>query len=199
MTLVLGLTGGIATGKSTADAFFKHNGLAIIDADEIAHSIMNQGQPGYRAVVKQFGLNYLNHDNSINRKKLGDLIFNNKAELKHLNEITHPLIKKEMLNQLKAAKKKYKIVVLDVPLLFESQCDYLCDQILVITLPEKIQIERLIKRNNLTRIAAIKRIKSQMPLSEKVAMATYVIANTGTIKELEDKLKKVLLKIQQEV
>lgn len=199
MTLVIGLTGGIATGKSTADQYFKQQGLPVIDADAIAHNIMDKGKPAWQKVIDTFGKEYLNDDQTINRKKLGELVFNNKAALEKLNEITHPLIHEDILKQIKKYSKNNKIVIVDVPLLFETNMEKMYDQTIVITLPEDLQIQRLMQRNSLSKKAALNRIYSQMSLKEKEAKATYVVANTGTISELENKLDKLLLRIKAEV
>ena len=200
MTLILGLTGGIATGKSTADHIFKQKGIPIIDADQIAHDLYQVGKPAWKKIKDQFGREYLNPDQTINRKKLGQLVFNDQNELELLNKITHPLVHEEINRQIKQEiSKKSRLVILDIPLLFESHAEKMCDQVLVITLPEKMQITRLMERNNLTKEQAIARIHSQMPLSEKEAKATYVISNSGTVNDLCEKLDNLLNKIEAEV
>ncbi|WP_251716948.1 dephospho-CoA kinase [Lactobacillus agrestimuris] len=200
MTLILGLTGGIATGKSTADHFLKQKGIPIIDADQIAHDLYQVGKPAWKEIKDQFGREYLNSDQTINRKKLGQLVFNDQNELELLNKITHPLVHEEINRQIKQEiSKKSRLVILDIPLLFESHAEKMCDQVLVITLPEKMQITRLMERNNLTKEQAIARIHSQMPLSEKEVKATYVISNSGTVNDLYEKLDNLLNKIEAEV
>lgn len=199
MSYVLALTGGIATGKSTADQFFKANKIPVIDDDQIAHDLMEPGQASWQAIKDYFGSEYLNDDQTINRKKLGQLVFKDSRALTKLNELTHPLIflqTKKLLNQYQAQP----IVILDVPLYFESGMDKkdIANGVLVITLPEQLQIERLKKRNNLSDEEARMRINSQMPLAEKEKMADFVVANTGTIKELENKLEQILIKIKEE-
>lgn len=200
MTLVLGLTGGIATGKSTADEFFKKKNIPIIDSDKIAHNIMNVGKPAWKQVKIIFGQNYLNQDQTVNRKKLGELVFNNSAELKKLNDITHPLIYQEIQEKIKVEKDKgTPLVIVDAPILFETGGQSYCDKTLVISLPKDLQIKRLMERNNLTRDEALSRIKSQMPLDQKEKLATYVVDNAGTIEELESKLEQLLKEINYEV
>lgn len=200
MTLVLGLTGGIATGKSTADEFFKNKNIPIIDSDKVAHNIMNVGKPAWKKVKETFGTDYLNSDQSVNRKKLGKLVFNNEAELKKLNEITHPLIYQEIQEKIKTEKdKNVPLVIVDAPILFETGGQNYCDKTVVITLPPKIQLERLMARNNLSKEDALSRINAQMPLEQKEKLATYVVDNAGTIEELDSKLEQVLKKIKDEV
>ncbi|AHA97760.1 dephospho-CoA kinase [Lactobacillus johnsonii] len=196
MTYFLGLTGGIASGKSTADEFFKKKKIPIIDSDLIAHKIMEIGQNGYKAVVDYFGTDILNDDQTINRRKLGGIVFNDKAKLKKLNELTHPLVHQEIKQQMARYRaNQEKLVVIDVPLLFESGFESLCNGVLVISITPELQIERLMKRNAFTKKEAIARINNQMPLSEKEKRATYVVANTGTIDDLEKKLSDLLQEI----
>lgn len=196
MTYFLGLTGGIASGKSTADEFFKKKKIPIIDSDLIAHRIMEIGQNGYKAVVDYFGTDILNDDQTINRRKLGGIVFNDKAKLKKLNELTHPLVHQEIKQQMAQYRvNQEKLVVIDVPLLFESGFESLCNGVLVISITPELQIERLMKRNAFTKKEAIARINNQMPLSEKEKRATYVVANTGTIDDLEKKLSDLLQEI----
>ncbi|WP_282804893.1 dephospho-CoA kinase [Lactobacillus isalae] len=196
MTYFLGLTGGIASGKSTADDFFKKKNIPIIDSDLIAHQIMEVGQSGYNAVVACFGTNILNDDQTINRRQLGEIVFNDKAKLKKLNDLTHPLVHQEIKRQMEHySLEKEKLVVIDVPLLFESGFESLCDGVLVISISPELQIKRLMKRNNFTKKEALARINNQMPLREKEKRATYVVANTGTIGDLEKKLSDLLQEI----
>ena len=196
MTYFLGLTGGIASGKSTADEFFKKKKIPIIDSDLIAHKIMEIGQNGYKAVVDYFGTDILNDDQTINRRKLGGIVFNDKAKLKKLNELTHPLVHQEIKQQMARYRANQEnLVVIDVPLLFESGFESLCNGVLVISITPELQIERLMKRNAFTKKEAIARINNQMPLSEKEKRATYVVANTGTIDDLEKKLSDLLQEI----
>ena len=196
MTYFLGLTGGIASGKSTADDFFKKKNIPIIDSDLIAHKIMEVGQAGYQAVVDYFGSKILTDNQTINRRKLGEIVFNDQAKLKKLNSLTHQLVHQEIKRQMEQYRlNQEKLVVIDVPLLFESGFESLCDGVLVISISPELQLKRLMKRNNFTEKEALSRINNQMPLSEKEKRATYVVANTGTINDLEKKLSDLLQKI----
>ena len=196
MTYFLGLTGGIASGKSTADEFFKKRKIPIIDSDLIAHRIMEIGQNGYKAVVDYFGNDILHDDQTIDRRKLGAIVFNDREKLKKLNEITHPLVHQEIEQQMVQYRANHeKLVVIDVPLLFESGFESLCNGVLVISITPELQLERLMKRNNFVKKEAIARINNQMPLSEKEKRATYVVTNTGTIDDLEKKLSNLLQEI----
>lgn len=199
MSYVLALTGGIATGKSIADDFFRKKNIPIIDCDQIAHELMEPGNASWQAIKDHFGMEYLNSDQTINRKKLGQLVFSNKQALSELNQVTHPLIFDKTVAKIKEYRD-FALVILDAPVYFEAGLDkkHVANGVLVITLPEQLQIERLKKRNNLTDQEAIKRINSQIPLVEKEKMANFVVANTGTIKELENKLEQILIKIKEE-
>ena len=199
MTLVLGLTGGIASGKSTADAFFLKRNLPVIDSDVIAHDILNIDQLGYKKVISYFGQDILNSDRTLNRKKLGQIVFNDQSKLNVLNQITHPLIFSEIEDKITQNKLlKKPVVIVDAPLLFETKVKDYCDKTLLIAVPEELQLQRLMTRNRLNKTEALNRIKTQMPLSQKEKLADYVITNTGTIKELEIKLANLLCELKEE-
>lgn len=196
MTYFLGLTGGIATGKSTADEFFKKRNIPIIDLDQIAHELMIKGNVSYKVIVAYFGKEILADNGEIDRKKLGAIVFNDKNQLKRLNELTHPLI----LNNMEEKITQYQnqavpLVVLDIPLLFEDNLTHYCDATLLITAPFQLELDRLMARNNLSEEDAQKRIASQMPLSDKEKLADYVIENTGTVNDLENNLSSLLEEI----
>ncbi|RMC24200.1 MULTISPECIES: dephospho-CoA kinase [unclassified Lactobacillus] len=199
MTLVLGLTGGIASGKSTVDDFFKERQLPVIDCDQIAHEILDIGQQGYNDVVKHFGKKILNSNQTVNRQYLGQMVFSDKGQLQVLNQITHPLIFREIQTKITRYRKLQKpFIVVDAPVLFESGGQNYCDRTILVTVPEKTQLERLMARDHLTKGNALKRIHSQMPLAQKEKLADYVITNTGTIEELNQKLSHLLVKIKKE-
>ncbi|WP_223901555.1 dephospho-CoA kinase [Lactobacillus laiwuensis] len=199
MTKILGLTGGIASGKSTADVFFREKQIPVIDCDQIAHDILNNGEKGYELVLKQFGKSILKSDQTINRSALGQIVFDDEKQLKTLNRITHPLIFQEI--QAKIAlnnPSKNSLVVVDAPVLFEANGQKYCDFTLLIAIPESLQMKRLMLRDNLSKGAALKRIRSQMPLSQKEKLADFVINNTGTKQDLKFKLEQLLLEIKGE-
>ena len=199
MTKILGLTGGIASGKSTADVFFREKQIPVIDCDQIAHDILNNGEKGYELVLKQFGKSILKSDQTINRSALGQIVFDDEKQLKTLNRITHPLIFQEI--QAKIAlnnPSKNSLVVVDAPVLFEANGQKYCDFTLLIAIPESLQMKRLMLRDRLSKGAALKRIRSQMPLSQKEKLADFVINNTGTKQDLKSKLEQLLLEIKGE-
>ncbi|MEK6646921.1 MAG: dephospho-CoA kinase [Candidatus Firestonebacteria bacterium] len=199
---VIGLTGGIATGKSTAAKIFKKLGCKIVDADAIAHKIIKHNTSAYRKITAYFGKDILEKNREINRSKLASIIFSNKNKRLKLNAITHPYIIKEIKKQIKnlkcklnvAAKRSFaKIIILDAPLLFEAKITLLVDKILVIASNEEAQIKRLIKKYNLSPDKAKLRVKSQMPLAKKIKYADYVINNNAKLTDLRKKVKNLYL------
>ncbi|MEB3365493.1 dephospho-CoA kinase [Lactobacillus sp. R2/2] len=199
MTTILGLTGGIASGKSTADIFFKEKHIPVIDCDQIAHDILNVGNKGYELVRKQFGLQIINEDQSINRSVLGQIVFNDAKQLDILNKITHPLIFKEIQAKIALSKvAKKPLIIVDAPVLFEVNGQKYCDCTLLIAIPKSLQLKRLMLRDHLSKDAALKRIRSQMSLSQKEKLADFVINNVGTKQDLKYQLEQLLLKIKEE-
>ncbi|NMC28065.1 MAG: dephospho-CoA kinase [Syntrophomonadaceae bacterium] len=182
---IIGLTGGIASGKSTVSKFLAELGAIIIDGDETAHRLMEPNQPIWEDVVNAFGREVLNPDSTIDRIKLGAIVFNDREKLQVLNQIAHPRILAEIQNELQHLRHTQpdSVLVLDIPLLFEGRMDRLCDQVWVVWVPREIQIERLMERNWLSREEAVKRIDSQMSLDAKARLADIVIDNSGTMEE----------------
>ena len=190
---VIGLTGGIATGKSTVSAILEDAGAVIVDADRIARETVKKGQPAYHEIVKHFGENVLLPDGEINRVLLGDIIFNDPQKKQLLNNIVHPHVSKETIRQLNQIEKANPdtIAVLDIPLLIEAEMDKDLAEVIVVYAPEHIQIKRLMKRDNISKDDALARIRSQMPIEEKKERATIVIDNSGT----KEKTRKQTLEV----
>ncbi len=178
--IVVGLTGGVATGKSTVAKMFKQCGAVVIDADELAHDVVKPGKPAWREIVKTFGKTVLNADSTLNRRELGAVVFRNQTKRRRLERIIHPRVAREQTRLTKQAARKdpHAVVIYDVPLLFEADIDKRVDRTIVVTADQKTQIARLKKRNGLSRAEAIRRIKSQMPLSKKIHLADIVIDGT---------------------
>ena len=181
--ILVGLTGGVATGKSTVAAMLKRCGAIVIDADSLARDVVAPGRPAWREIVKEFGHDILNADQSINRQALGAIVFRHSAKRRRLERIIHPRVAREQMRRTRAAAMHdiHAVVVYDVPLLFEAGIENRVDKTIVVTADRETQIARLKKRNGLTRIEALRRIKSQMPLANKVARADYVL--DGTMKK----------------
>ena len=182
---VIGLTGGIATGKSTVSAILKKAGAVIIDADRIAREVVKKGLPAYREIVENFGETVLLSNGEINRSVLGDLIFNDPRKKQLLNRIVHPHVRRETNRRLKDMENSSPdtIAVLDIPLLFEAEMHKDLSEVIVVYAPEHIQIKRLMKRDNISEADAVARVRSQMPIEEKKKRATIVIDNSGTMQD----------------
>ncbi|QMU07831.1 dephospho-CoA kinase [Levilactobacillus suantsaii] len=194
MTKVWGLTGGIATGKSTVSAWLKADGIPIIDADVIARIVVAPGTSGLRQIVATFGSDYLQADQTLNRHKLGQLVFHDPAELARLTTITTPLIQREIKRQLAAYRaQRAPLVVIDAPTFFEvGYLQSLVDGVLVVTTTLPRQRERLMARDHLSIADAQARIDRQWPLARKVALADVVIDNDGDITQTRQQVVKWL-------
>jgi dephospho-CoA kinase len=194
MTMIIGLTGGIASGKSTVSEMLKKRGIPVIDADLIAREVVEVGKKAYTEIVNAFGKEILNEDLTINRARLGSIVFQNEDKREQLNSIVHPEVRLEMKRrQEQLISEGAKAVVLDIPLLFESNLKHLVDKVIVVYTGEKNQLERLMKRNNFSKKEALSRINAQMPLKEKVKFADAVINNDGTLEETEQQLENILM------
>lgn len=193
MSLVIGLTGSIATGKSTVSKMIAEYNIPIIDADLISRDIVSPGKDAYHQVVKCFGKVILFKDGTINRKQLGQLIFSNEENRRKLNDIMHPAIRIEMIRQKDLyIEKGEKCILLDIPLLFENNLTHLVDKTIVVIAEEEVQLKRLMKRDASTLEEAKQRIKSQISVSEKAKLADVVIDNNGTINATQSQLESVL-------
>ncbi|MGM0239741.1 dephospho-CoA kinase [Enterococcus sp. AZ103] len=194
MSFVLGVTGSIATGKSTVVNVFKNHQIPVVDGDVVAREVVEPGTEGLAAVVEKFGEDILLAEGGLDRKKLGDLVFSQPDERLKLNETIKPFIRKEILRQIEELKKKSPLVIADIPLLYEAHYEKELDVIAVVYVSPRIQLERLMKRNNYTENEAFNRINSQWSIDEKKQKADIVFDNRGTIEEtkqqVEDWLKK---------
>jgi len=195
MALIVGLTGGIVVGKSTVASMFKDLGAKIIDADKLGHSVILPHRPAWEKIIRLFGKDFLRNDLTIDREKLGKIVFTNQTLLKKLNEITHPeiikLIKKEINLTINKTQNQEKILIIDAALIYEAKIDRLMDKIIVVYIDEEEQIKRLIKRNNLSKEEALQRIKSQMPMKEKVKMADYMVNNSNSLDETKKQVEEI--------
>lgn len=184
MSCVVGLTGSIATGKSTVVEWFKTKHVPVIDADQIAREIVEPGKPILMRLKETFGEAIIQTDGSLDRPLLGQMIFNDDTLRQRLDDLMHPAIVKEMV----ARRDKYlnqnePLIILDIPLLFEGGLTDLVDRIMVVYTSESVQLERLMKRNKLSKQEATQRIKTQWSIEKKKALATDVIDNNGSIEE----------------
>lgn len=193
MTVVVGLTGGIASGKSTVSNLIREKGFPIIDADLEARLAVEVGEPAYNKIVSYFGEDILLENGEINRPKLGEIIFNNEEKRHKLNSIVHPDVRRRMLEKReRAIANDESLIVLDIPLLFESKLTTLVDKVLLVYVDEQIQLERLMNRNHFTEQEALARIRSQMPLKDKVKLSDEIIDNNGTLEETGAQLEHIL-------
>lgn len=178
--ILIGLTGGVATGKSTVAQMFKQCGAVVIDADALAREVVQPDKPAWRDVVRTFSKKVLNPDRTINRQALGSIVFRYPAKRRRLERIIHPRVAREQqrLTREAARKDPTAVVLYDVPLLFEAGIDKRVQKIIVVTADQQTQIARLKKRNGLSRAEALRRIRSQMPLAKKAQMADLVIDGT---------------------
>jgi dephospho-CoA kinase len=192
---VIGLTGGIASGKTTVANLLARHGGALIDADVAAREVVEPGEPALVEIAEAFGPEVLGPDGRLNRPALAGIIFNDETARQQLNAIVHPRVRERMLRQLDALRQQPKpprFAVLVVPLLLESGHDWKIDQIWVVAVPEDVQRERLMRRDQLALEAAQARIQAQMPLSEKLQRADRVIENTGDLAEVEKAVVELL-------
>jgi len=178
--ILVGLTGGVATGKSTVAEMFKQCGAVVIDADQLARDVVEPGKPAWREIVKTFGKTILNPDRSLNRQALGAIVFRHPAKRRAIEAIIHPRVAREQVRLTREAVRQdpQSVVIYDVPLLFEAGIDKRVDHTIVVTADRNTQIARLKKRNDLSRPEALRRIRSQMPLAKKVRRADHVLNGT---------------------
>lgn len=191
MRRILGLTGGIACGKSTISAYLKEFGLPVIDADECSRAVVEKGSIGLEKLTEIFGNKILENDGTLNRKALGRIVFSDSEQLSLLNSVMEPLIREEISRRLNQ-ENNADLVVLDAPLLIEQHYDKICDFIMTIDVPKKTQLERLIERDNLSEDEAKSRIESQLSSRERNGFADVVIDSSGTVEQTRKQVIKWL-------
>lgn len=189
----IGLTGGIASGKSTVSKILRQRGLPVVDADELARDAIIHGSEGYKNVVKAFGMDVLNKDGTLNRESLAEIVFTDKSQLEKLENIIHPIVR-EKTKKLKQSLKSqgYKMAFYDVPLLFEKNMESMFDKIVVVYSRMDQQIERLKSRNNMTKEQAVNRILNQVSMDDKIKKCDFVVDNTSDHENLENQITKLL-------
>jgi dephospho-CoA kinase len=193
--IIAGITGTIGTGKSTVAAMFGDLGAFIIDADKLAHEVVEPGKPAWQAIIDKFGRKLLNQDQTLNRQMLANIVFNDKAKLQVLNSIVHPEVFKEdqrLVNERKAADPD-GLIIKDIPLLLEMGGDVarlFVDKIIVVYASPDIQLKRLIARG-VSEADARNRINNQVPVKDKMKMADFVINNDGTLEETRVQVRTI--------
>lgn len=218
MKMVIGLTGGIASGKSTVVDFLISEGYQVIDADKVVRQLQEPGGKLYKAIVETYGLDFIADNGQLNREKLGALVFSDSKEREKLSNLQDEIIRTELYDRRddllkkmtdKSVSKNFdsksqgknlsvnKPMFMDIPLLIEYNYTGF-DEIWLVSLPEKIQLERLMERNKFTEEEAKKRISSQMPLSEKQKVADVILDNSGTIEALKKQIQRELARIEEQ-
>lgn len=189
MYKIIGLTGGIASGKTTVSDYLKKRGYVVLDADAYSKKTTAKNGPAIPAIIEAFGADIVSDAGELDRKKLGSIIFNDADKRRELNEIVHPLIRKMMnADEEKYIQKGH--VFLDIPLLFENGLNERCDYVVTVFVDRDTQIKRLTARNDLTVEEAEARINSQMPLTEKVQKSDFRLDNNGTVEMLYEQIDR---------
>ncbi len=190
--IIVGLTGSVGTGKSTVTNFFRELGAYIIDWDELARKVTRPHLRAWKEVVEYFGKGILNEDLTINRQKLAEIVFSDKGKVTKLNQIVHPEVFKEderITNEIKSLDPD-ALIIKDIPLLFELTRPVFVDKIVVVSASEQTQLRRL-EEKGMSREDARSRIKSQLPLGEKIKSADFVISNDGSLEETKKQVEKI--------
>ena len=190
---VIGLTGGIATGKSTVSRMLAAAGAHVVDADQLAREVVEPGQPAWEAIVEHFGRGILLADRRIDRERLGDMVFHDPAKKALLDRIVHPAVFDAMARRLARLEKEDPggVAILDIPLLFETGKERGLDEVVLVYAPEAVQRERLMRRNGLSFEAAEARINAQMPIEEKRRRAAVVIDNSGDLEATRKQVERL--------
>jgi dephospho-CoA kinase len=190
----VGLTGGVASGKSTVAALLRELGAVVVDSDVLAREVVEPGTPGLAAVVEAFGPEVLTADGSLDRPALGAVVFGDEGARRRLEAILHPLIRARAA-ELEAAAPDGTVVVHDIPLLVETGQADRFDAVLVVDVPVETQVERMVRGRGMSREDALARVAAQADREQRLAAATHVVDNTGTREDLRDRVTEVLEKL----
>jgi dephospho-CoA kinase len=189
---VIGLTGGIGTGKSSVSRLLREKGVTVIDADEAARAVQSRGSEGLRRLVDEFGNSILTSDGDLDRGRLAAVAFADPDARRRLNAIVHPLVREWMADRQMAAEARGEpLVVLDIPLLFESRGAAGFDDVILVYAPEEVALRRLVEQRGMSEEQARARIAAQMPIEEKRELTQHVIDNTGTLQELQAQTERI--------
>jgi dephospho-CoA kinase len=197
--LVVGLTGGIGSGKSVVAEMFREEGAEVIDFDYLARLVVEPGTPAWRDIVEYFGRRILFSDKTLNRSALAEIVFSDEESRKALEGFTHPRIFEARDALLKGIKERdpLSVVIIDFPLLFELGLRNGLDQVILVYVPREMQIERAMNRGNLSREAVGKRLKAQMPIEEKRSLSDYVIDNQGDFTETRAQVHRIMVELRE--
>ncbi len=197
--IVVGLTGGLATGKSSVARLFQDCGAIVIDADVLAREAVEPGRPAWRDIVRVFGKKVLQPDRTLDRRTLGRIVFGNRAKLKRLGAIVHPRVAREQnrLTREIARKDPDEVIIYDAPVLIEAGAHKRMDKIIMVAADQATQIKRLCNRSHLSRAEALRRIRSQLPLAQKIKLADYVIDGTLSFEQTKNEVQRIYAELEQ--
>jgi len=197
--IVVGLTGGLATGKSSVARLFQDCGAIVIDADVLAREAVEPGRPAWRDIVRVFGKKVLQPDRTLDRRTVGRIVFGNRAKLKQLNAIVHPRVAREQnrLTREIASKEPDAVIIYDAPVLIEAGAHKRMNKIIVVEADQATQIKRLCNRSHFSRAEALRRIRSQLPLAQKVKLADYVIDGTLSFEQTKNEVQRIYAQLEQ--
>ena len=197
--MIIGITGSIGTGKSTVSNYLISKGYSVVDADKISKGAYNIGSNGYKAILEVFGVEILNSNGEVDRKKIKKIVFDNSNMLQRLNMAIHPIIINEIEKEIEILLESQNVVFLDAPLLIETELHKKVDKIIVVACDKNEQISRIIKRDKITADMAISIINSQMSIDEKLKFADYIVYNNSTIENLYSQVDEIILEIKKEI
>ena len=197
--IVVGLTGGLATGKSSVARLFQDCGAIVIDADVLAREAVEPGRPAWRDIVRIFGRKVLQPDRALDRRTLGRIVFGNRAKMKQLNAIVHPRVAREQnrLTREIASKELDAVIIYDAPVLIEAGAHNRMNKIIVVAADQATQIKRLCNRSHFSRAEALRRIRSQLPLAQKIKLADYVIDGTLSFEQTKNEVQRIYAQLEQ--
>lgn len=197
--VIVGLTGGIGSGKSTVAGMFKDEGAHVIDFDYLARRVVEPDKPAWRDIVDYFGPEILSSDGTVNRSALAKIVFSDDKRRKVLEGFTHPRIFEEKDALIKAIKRKdpCSVVIVDIPLLFELDLRDMFDKVILAYVPRAIQIRRVLKKGALGREEVEKRLNAQIPIEEKRSLSDYIIHNEGSLKDTRDQIREIIRELKE--
>ena len=197
--IVVGLTGGVATGKSSVARLFQDCGAIVIDADVLAREAVEPGRPAWRDIVRVFGKKVLQPDRTLDRRTVGRIVFGTRAKLKQLNAIVHPRVAREQnrLTREIVSKEPDAVIIYDAPVLIEAGAHKRMDKIIVVAADQATQMKRLCSRSRFSRAEALRRIRSQLPLAQKIKLADYVIDGTLSFEQTKNEVQRIYAQLKQ--